>query len=189
MPGLASKSGNATIVRGGIGRRLELKSGDSPNCGSRPGAHPPRPPPPPLPTPPPPDWPGDERCPNFRARDSGWSHHRSRGDQGMLSVTKSVDLGCLAEARPHSRCRSSKVPGLKHYKGFAMSMWRPRRIENGGRIIAMNAKVQRPAVATRWNTLLVDQKAVAPNSSPVNRFKLRRKNRSKLGRLRQRKAF
>ena len=95
----------------------------------------------------------------------------------LLSLTQYVDL-CMPRGgesliRAVSEC--SKVPVIKHYKGVCHVYVDAEADLKMAEEIAMNAKVQRPAVCNAMETLLVD-KAVASGFLPVIARKLAEKN-------------
>src|SRR5437660_4961261 len=69
----------------------------------------------------------------------------------------------------------SKVPVIKHYKGVCHVFVDSAADLKMAEEIAMNAKVQRPAVCNAMETLLVD-KTVAPQFLPAIAQKLAEKN-------------
>jgi glutamate-5-semialdehyde dehydrogenase len=95
----------------------------------------------------------------------------------LLSLTQYVDL-CMprgGESLIRAVTDCSKVPVIKHYKGVCHVF-----VDAGADLemaaeIAMNAKVQRPAVCNAMETLLVD-KSVAGKFLPVISEKLFAKN-------------
>jgi glutamate-5-semialdehyde dehydrogenase len=94
----------------------------------------------------------------------------------LLSLTQYVDL-CMPRGgesliRAVSEC--SKVPVIKHYKGVCHVYVDAEADLKMAEEIAMNAKVQRPAVCNAMETLLVD-KAVASGFLPVIARKLAEK--------------
>jgi len=86
----------------------------------------------------------------------------------LLSLTQYVDL-CMprgGESLIRAVADCSKVPVIKHYKGVChVFVDADADLKMAGEI-AMNAKVQRPAVCNAMETLLVD-KAVAENFLPI----------------------
>jgi glutamate-5-semialdehyde dehydrogenase len=95
----------------------------------------------------------------------------------LLSLTQYVDL-CMPRGgesliRAVSEC--SKVPVIKHYKGVCHVYVDAEADLKMAAEIAMNAKVQRPAVCNAMETLLVD-KAAAPSFLPVIAQRLAEKN-------------
>ena len=86
----------------------------------------------------------------------------------LLSLTQYVDL-CMprgGESLIRAVADCSKVPVIKHYKGVChVFVDADADLKMAGEI-AMNAKVQRPAVCNAMETLLVD-KAVAEKFLPV----------------------
>src|SRR5258706_550093 len=95
----------------------------------------------------------------------------------LLSLTQYVDL-CMPrgdEGLIRAVAECSKVPVIKHYKGVCHVFVDADADLKMAEEIAMNAKVQRPAVCNAMETLLVD-KAVAPQFLPVIAQKLMGKN-------------
>jgi len=95
----------------------------------------------------------------------------------LLALTQYVDL-CLprgGEGLIRAVAECSKVPVIKHYKGVCHVYVDADADLEMAEAIAMNAKVQRPAVCNAMETLLVDQ-AVAPQFLPVITRKLAEKN-------------
>jgi glutamate-5-semialdehyde dehydrogenase len=91
----------------------------------------------------------------------------------LLSLTQYVDL-CMprgGEGLIRAVTECSKVPVIKHYKGVCHVYVDAEADLNMAEAIAMNAKVQRPAVCNAMETLLVD-KAVAETFLPVIAEKL-----------------
>ncbi len=91
----------------------------------------------------------------------------------LLSLTQYVDL-CMprgGEGLIRAVAESSKVPVIKHYKGVCHVFVDADADLKMAEEIAMNAKVQRPAVCNAMETLLVD-KAVAPQFLPTIAQKL-----------------
>lgn len=91
----------------------------------------------------------------------------------LLSLTQYVDL-CMPRGgenliRAVTEC--SKVPVIKHYKGVCHVFVDADADLQMAEDIAMNAKVQRPAVCNSMETLLID-KAVAEKFLPVIGAKL-----------------
>jgi glutamate-5-semialdehyde dehydrogenase len=85
----------------------------------------------------------------------------------LLSLTQYVDL-CMprgGESLIRAVADCSKVPVIKHYKGVCHVFVDADADLNMAGEIAMNAKVQRPAVCNAMETLLVDQ-AVAEKFLP-----------------------
>src|SRR5262245_7134991 len=85
----------------------------------------------------------------------------------LLSLTQYVDL-CMprgGEGLIRAVAESSKVPVIKHYKGVCHVYVDAEADLAMASSIAMNAKVQRPAVCNAMETLLVD-KAIAPKFLP-----------------------
>jgi glutamate-5-semialdehyde dehydrogenase len=94
----------------------------------------------------------------------------------LLSLTQYIDL-CMprgGEALIRAVAESSKVPVIKHYKGVCHVYVDAEADLKMAEKIAMNAKVQRPAVCNAMETLLVD-KAIAPQFLPVIARKLAEK--------------
>jgi len=86
----------------------------------------------------------------------------------LLSLTQYVDL-CMprgGEGLIRAVAECSKVPVIKHYKGVCHVFVDADADLKMAEAIAMNAKVQRPAVCNAMETLLVD-KAVAEQFLPV----------------------
>jgi glutamate-5-semialdehyde dehydrogenase len=86
----------------------------------------------------------------------------------LLSLTQYVDL-CMprgGESLIRAVADCSKVPVIKHYKGVCHVFVDAGADLKMAREIAMNAKVQRPAVCNAMETLLVD-KTVAEKFLPV----------------------
>ncbi len=78
----------------------------------------------------------------------------------LLSLTQYVDL-CMprgGEGLIRAVTEASKVPVIKHYKGVCHVFVDADADLKMAEEIAMNAKVQRPAVCNAMETLLVDQK-------------------------------
>src|SRR2546430_6596132 len=95
----------------------------------------------------------------------------------LLSLTQYVDL-CMprgGEGLIRAVAECSKVPVIKHYKGVCHVYVDNEADLNMAEEIAMNAKVQRPAVCNAMETLLVD-KPIAPEFLPVIAQKLAEKN-------------
>jgi glutamate-5-semialdehyde dehydrogenase len=91
----------------------------------------------------------------------------------LLSLTQYVDL-CMprgGEGLIRAVAECSKVPVIKHYKGVCHVYVEADADLKMAEKIAMNAKVQRPAVCNAMETLLVD-KAIAPAFLPVIAQKL-----------------
>jgi glutamate-5-semialdehyde dehydrogenase len=85
----------------------------------------------------------------------------------LLSLTQYVDL-CMprgGEGLIRAVAENSKVPVIKHYKGVCHVYIDEKADLNMAEEIAMNAKVQRPAVCNAMETLLVDSK-IAPTFLP-----------------------
>jgi glutamate-5-semialdehyde dehydrogenase len=95
----------------------------------------------------------------------------------LLSLTQYVDL-CMprgGESLIRAVADCSKVPVIKHYKGVChVFVDADADLKMAGEI-AMNAKVQRPAVCNAMETLLVDKK-IAEKFLPVIGQKLSEKN-------------
>ena len=86
----------------------------------------------------------------------------------LLSLTQYIDL-CMprgGESLIRAVADCSKVPVIKHYKGVCHVFVDAGADLKMAEEIAMNAKVQRPAVCNAMETLLVDQ-AVAEQFLPV----------------------
>src|SRR4051812_46747227 len=95
----------------------------------------------------------------------------------LLSLTQYVDL-CMprgGEGLIRTVTECSKVPVIKHYKGVCHVYVDAEADLKMAEEIAMNAKVQRPAVCNAMETLLVDR-AVAPGFLPLMARKLAEKN-------------
>jgi len=95
----------------------------------------------------------------------------------LLSVTPYIDL-CMprgGEELIRAVAECSKVPVIKHYKGVCHVYVDADADLKMAEEIAMNAKVQRPAVCNAMETLLVD-KAIAQRFLPVIAEKLAEKN-------------
>ncbi len=95
----------------------------------------------------------------------------------LLSLTQYVDL-CMprgGEGLIRAVTECSKVPVIKHYKGVCHVYIDADADLKMAEEIAMNAKVQRPAVCNAMETLLVD-KAIAPGFLPVICEKLAEKH-------------
>src|SRR5205807_10471546 len=94
----------------------------------------------------------------------------------LLSLTQYIDLcrprGGEGLIRAVTEC--SKVPVIKHYKGVCHVYVDAEADLKMAEDIAMNAKVQRPAVCNAMETLLVD-KAIAAKFLPVIAKKLAEK--------------
>lgn len=85
----------------------------------------------------------------------------------LLSLTQYVDV-CMprgGEGLIRAVAESSKVPVIKHYKGVCHVFVDADADLKMAEEIALNAKVQRPAVCNAMETLLVD-KAIAPKFLP-----------------------
>ncbi|HEV2434473.1 MAG TPA: glutamate-5-semialdehyde dehydrogenase [Verrucomicrobiae bacterium] len=86
----------------------------------------------------------------------------------LLSLTQYIDL-CMprgGEGLIRAVAECSKVPVIKHYKGVCHVFVDADADLKMAEAIAMNAKVQRPAVCNAMETLLVD-KAIAAQFLPV----------------------
>src|SRR2546423_2121219 len=86
----------------------------------------------------------------------------------LLSLTQYVDL-CMprgGEGLIRAVAECSKVPVIKHYKGVCHVYVDSEADLKMAEEIAMNAKVQRPAVCNAMETLLVDKK-IAKNFLPA----------------------
>ena len=86
----------------------------------------------------------------------------------LLSLTEYVDL-CMprgGEGLIRAVAKCSKVPVIKHYKGVCHVYVDADADLKMAEAIAMNAKVQRPAVCNAMETLLVD-KAIAAQFLPA----------------------
>src|SRR6267378_1985354 len=86
----------------------------------------------------------------------------------LLSLTQYVDL-CMprgGESLIRAVAECSKVPVIKHYKGVCHVYVDAEADLDMAEAIAMNAKVQRPAVCNAMETLLVD-KAIAAQFMPL----------------------
>ena len=95
----------------------------------------------------------------------------------LLSLTQYVDL-CMprgGEGLIRAVAECSKVPVIKHYKGVCHVYVDAEADLKMAEEIAMNAKVQRPAVCNAMETLLVD-KAIAAQFLPAIAEKLAEKN-------------
>src|SRR6476619_516755 len=87
--------------------------------------------------------------------------------QELLSLTQYVDL-CMprgGESLIRAVAECSKVPVMKHYKGVCHVFVDADADLKMAEEIAMNAKVQRPAVCNAMETLLVD-KSIAQTFLP-----------------------
>jgi glutamate-5-semialdehyde dehydrogenase len=95
----------------------------------------------------------------------------------LLSLTQYVDLAMPrgGEGLIRAVAECSKVPVIKHYKGVCHVYVDAEADLKMAEEIAMNAKVQRPAVCNAMETLLVDG-AIAPKFLPVIAQKLAEKN-------------
>jgi glutamate-5-semialdehyde dehydrogenase len=95
----------------------------------------------------------------------------------LLSLTQYVDL-CMprgGESLIRAVAECSKVPVIKHYKGVCHVYVDGEADLKMAEEIAMNAKVQRPAVCNAMETLLVD-KTIAPQFLPIIGQKLAENN-------------
>src|SRR4029079_19774140 len=95
----------------------------------------------------------------------------------LLSLTQYVDL-CMprgGESLIRAVAECSKVPVIKHYKGVCHVYVDSEADLQMAEAIAMNAKVQRPAVCNAMETLLVDRN-IAPQFLPLIAEKLAQKN-------------
>jgi len=95
----------------------------------------------------------------------------------LLSLTQYVDL-CMprgGEGLIRAVAECSKVPVIKHYKGVCHVFVDAEADLAMAESIALNAKVQRPAVCNAMETLLVDQ-TVAPAFLPALGKRLAEKN-------------
>src|SRR5947209_11404168 len=95
----------------------------------------------------------------------------------LLSLTQYVDL-CMprgGEGLIRAVAECSKVPVIKHYKGVCHVFVDADADLKMAEEIAINAKVQRPAVCNAMETLLVD-KAIAQKFLPQIAPKLAEKN-------------
>src|SRR6266481_8142286 len=95
----------------------------------------------------------------------------------LLSLTQYIDL-CMprgGENLIRAVTEASKVPVIKHYKGVCHVYVDAEADLEMAESIAMNAKVQRPAVCNAMETLLVD-KSIAPQFLPAIAQKLVEKN-------------
>jgi glutamate-5-semialdehyde dehydrogenase len=95
----------------------------------------------------------------------------------LLSLTQYIDL-CMprgGESLIRAVAECSKVPVIKHYKGVCHVFVDSEADLKMAEEIAMNAKVQRPAVCNAMETLLVD-KTIAPQFLPAIAQKLAEKN-------------
>ena len=95
----------------------------------------------------------------------------------LLSLTQFVDL-CMprgGESLIRAVAECSKVPVIKHYKGVCHVFVDSDADLKMAEEIAMNAKVQRPAVCNAMETLLVD-KSIASEFLPAITQKLAEKN-------------
>jgi glutamate-5-semialdehyde dehydrogenase len=95
----------------------------------------------------------------------------------LLSLTQYVDL-CMprgGEGLIRAVAECSKVPVIKHYKGVCHVFVDNEADLKMAEEIALNAKVQRPAVCNAMETLLVE-KSIAPKFLPVVAARLAEKN-------------
>ena len=95
----------------------------------------------------------------------------------LLSLTQYIDV-CMprgGEGLIRAVAESSKVPVIKHYKGVCHVYVDAEADLKMAEEIALNAKVQRPAVCNAMETLLVD-KSIAPKFLPDIFKKLAEKN-------------
>jgi len=95
----------------------------------------------------------------------------------LLSLTQYIDL-CMprgGEGLIRAVAECSKVPVIKHYKGVCHVYVDAEADLSMAEEIAINAKVQRPAVCNAMETLLVD-KAIAPQFLPKIARELAGKN-------------
>jgi len=95
----------------------------------------------------------------------------------LLSLTQYVDL-CMprgGEGLIRAVAECSKVPVIKHYKGVCHVFVDGEADLQMAEEIAMNAKVQRPAVCNAMETLLVE-KSIASKFLPVIGARLAEKN-------------
>ena len=95
----------------------------------------------------------------------------------LLSLSQYVDL-CMprgGEALIRAVAENSKVPVIKHYKGVCHVYVDADANLKMAEAIALNAKVQRPAVCNAMETLLLD-KAIAPGFLPSIAEKLSQHN-------------
>jgi glutamate-5-semialdehyde dehydrogenase len=95
----------------------------------------------------------------------------------LLALTQYVDL-CMprgGEGLIHAVTECSKVPVIKHYKGVCHVYVDREADLKMAEEIALNAKVQRPAVCNAMETLLVDQ-PIAAAFLPVLARRLAEKN-------------
>lgn len=95
----------------------------------------------------------------------------------LLSLSQYVDV-CMprgGEGLIRAVAECSKVPVIKHYKGVCHVFVDADADLKMAEEIAMNAKVQRPAVCNAMETLLVD-KAIAPKFLPAITQKMIEKN-------------
>jgi glutamate-5-semialdehyde dehydrogenase len=95
----------------------------------------------------------------------------------LLSLTQYLDL-CMprgGEGLIRAVAECSKVPVIKHYKGVCHVYVDADADLKMAEEIALNAKLQRPAVCNSMETLLVD-KSVAPIFLPTIASKLSQKN-------------
>src|SRR5438034_3414644 len=95
----------------------------------------------------------------------------------LLALTQYIDL-CLprgGEGLIRAVAECSKVPVIKHYKGVCHVYVDRDADLKMAEEIAMNAKVQRPAVCNAMETLLVE-KTIAPSFLPMITPELRARN-------------
>ena len=95
----------------------------------------------------------------------------------LLSLTQYIDV-CMprgGEGLIRAVAESSKVPVIKHYKGVCHVFVDADADLKMAEAIALNAKVQRPAVCNAMETLLVDI-SIAPKFLPQIAQKLAEKN-------------
>src|SRR5437870_7293106 len=95
----------------------------------------------------------------------------------LLSLTQYIDL-CMprgGEELIRAVAECSKVPVIKHYKGVCHVYVDADADLKMAEEIAMNAKVQRPAVCTAMETLLVER-SIAPKFLPAVAARLAEKN-------------
>jgi len=88
----------------------------------------------------------------------------------LLSLTQYVDL-CIATRRGGVDSRGGRVlevPVIKHYKGVCHVYVDGEADLKMAEEIAMNAKVQRPAVCNAMETLLVDRKIAEAFCPPLD---------------------
>ena len=95
----------------------------------------------------------------------------------LLSLTQYIDL-CMprgGEGLIRAVAECSKVPVIKHYKGVCHVFVDADADLNMAQEIALNAKVQRPAVCNAMETLLVDR-SIAEDFLPVIATRLHEKH-------------